>query len=503
MLTRGSYLLWLRLLLAAVACAVWVNVAAAQGTATWTGATSTDWATSTNWSGTAPVNGSNRTFIFGTAANQNTNNTLTGLTANGITFNTGGFDLAGNGVTLAQSINNTAGDNSISLGLTLSTTPSMTVASGTTLTVGGVISQTGGNRGLTADGPGTLVLNGANSYVGTTTISAGVVSVNTLADGGNNSSIGAATTAANNLQLNGGTLQYAGTGSSTNRLFSITNSSTIDASGSGAVNFTSTGTVTNNGSNVGQTLTLTGSNTNNNTLAVTIADGTGARTIALAKSGSGTWVLTGANTYSAGTTVSAGTLLVNNTSGSGTGGGAVTVQNGGTLGGTGTISGGAVTVQNGGTLAPGASAAVGTLHTATTTFSSGSTFAVDLNGSSSADQLASTGTLTFNSFTLALNNLGGTYNTTQNYTIATATTLVTSALTLPANFTVGGSQPGGGVTFSTTGFASGDMFSLSRSGNNLVLTYTPVPEAAALAVFAAGLGVVPVARRLRRRAVPA
>jgi autotransporter-associated beta strand protein len=62
--------------------------------------------------------------------------------------------------------------------------------------------------------------------------------------------------------------------------------------------------------------------------------------------------LTGANGYSAGTTVSGGTLQVNNLVGSGTGPGAVTVASGGTLGGTGIISG-AVTVNSGGVLAPG------------------------------------------------------------------------------------------------------------------------------------------------------
>jgi autotransporter-associated beta strand protein len=80
----------------------------------------------------------------------------------------------------------------------------------------------------------------------------------------------------------------------------------------------------------------------------------------LTKVGPGRLTLSGANTYSGMTTVSGGTLLVNNTSGSGTGVGSVQVASGGTLGGTGII-GGAVTVTNGGVFAPGPLAGIGTL----------------------------------------------------------------------------------------------------------------------------------------------
>ena len=59
---------------------------------------------------------------------------------------------------------------------------------------------------------------------------------------------------------------------------------------------------------------------------------------ALEKTSSGTLVLGDGNLYSGGTLVSAGTLLVNNTSGSGTGSGDLSVAIGGTLGGSGIVA---------------------------------------------------------------------------------------------------------------------------------------------------------------------
>ena len=70
------------------------------------------------------------------------------------------------------------------------------------------------------------------------------------------------------------------------------------------------------------------------------------------KTGTGTLTLTGNNTYVGPTIVTAGTLAVNNVSGSGTGRSAVSVLTGGTLTGSGSISG-PVTIANGGALSPG------------------------------------------------------------------------------------------------------------------------------------------------------
>ena len=94
------------------------------------------------------------------------------------------------------------------------------------------------------------------------------------------------------------------------------------------------------------------------------------------KDGAGTTTLKLAGSYSGGTTVFNGTLLVNNSTGSGTGSGAVTVASGATLGGTGSIAG-PVTI-NGGILSPGAS--IESLSSGTLTFTGG-TFKYEMDSS--------------------------------------------------------------------------------------------------------------------------
>ncbi|OLY76826.1 autotransporter outer membrane beta-barrel domain-containing protein [Pseudomonas sp. ATCC PTA-122608] len=117
----------------------------------------------------------------------------------------------------------------------------------------------------------------------------------------------------------------------------------------------------------------------------------------LIKSGAGSLILTGDNTYRGPTTVNGGRLAVNGSLTS-----AVTVNDSGTLGGSGRIA--ALQVNSGGTVAPGNS--VGTLQVAgDVNLAAGSTYAVELT-STSSDQIVATGKVILGggTVTLALEN---------------------------------------------------------------------------------------------------
>jgi autotransporter-associated beta strand protein len=273
----------------------------------------------------------------------------------GTTFGTFNID---NSV-VAGGISNTSVISAQNVTLTATNGAIFNIASGATNGIdldvtGTLVHLTHGDTGLIKNGNGVMRVNGGNSFTSPVTLNAGTLTTASLANGGVNSGIGASTNVATNLVLSGGLLQYTGATASTDHLFTLgANGGTIDASGTGPLTFSNTGSISGIGSS---TLTLTGSNTAANTMTPVITDGTGPNS--LTKTGSGTWVLAGANTYTGATSVNQGRLIV---SGSTAAGSAVGVS-GGALSGTGTING-SVTI-NSGAIDPGATgpASIGTLN---------------------------------------------------------------------------------------------------------------------------------------------
>ncbi len=207
------------------------------------------------------------------------------------------------------------GTNDLNLGaggVSLNANRTVTVNAGN-LTDGGVIS---GAFSLNKDGAGTMVLSGASTYTGNTTLTGGTLSVSSLANGGSNSNIGKSNANGTSLVFDGGTLQYTGAGSTTNRDFTVTaNGGTLDASGTGNLNFNNTTAsvlFTGNGT---RTLTLTGINTGNNSLGLLIGDKSAGNATSLVKTGAGQWQLTATNTFTGSATVNQGTLKLNGSAG--------------------------------------------------------------------------------------------------------------------------------------------------------------------------------------------
>ena len=141
--------------------------------------------------------------------------------------------------------------------------------------------------------------------------------------------------------------------------------------------------------------------------AITNAQYTGTGAVAaIRKVGTGIWTLTNANTYTGGTTINAGTIMVNNTTGSGLGTGAVTVNSGATLAGTGIVTG-AVTVNTGGILSPANGTGTFTVSN-NVTIATGGILAVDIDKTVVKNDLLSlTGALTM-AGTLKVNALNTT-----------------------------------------------------------------------------------------------
>jgi autotransporter-associated beta strand protein len=221
----------------------------------------------------------------------------------------------------------------------------------------GVISDPAGFITTVTKGEsGRWALQGTNTFTGNVNFNNGFLEVSSIGNQGVASNLGAGTTIGFGQGTANGTLEYIGTGETTNRIVDLKTSNTgggrIDNNGTGALVFTANTVHT--GSVGAKTLTLGGTSTGFvNQFNGVINDQALGELVGVTKAGASTWSLGGVNTYTGATSVTAGTLLINGSTSTG----AVSVGAGATLGGSGTI-GGSTTVF--GTHAPGNSPGVQT-----------------------------------------------------------------------------------------------------------------------------------------------
>ncbi len=344
-------------------------------TATGTGSGGTGtWNTSTaNWFNGSADQTWNNTFspvaVF--AGTAGTVTLGTGITASALTFNTTGYTVTGNTLTLAGG------------------TGAVSVGSGVTDTISSVVA---GSTGLTLSGGGTLVLTAANSYSGTTTISAGTLQVG-----------------------NGGTTGSLGTGAVTdNAVLLIDLSTSINVtnaiSGSGTLNLTSTGGAILQSSAI--------------TVASVVASASTGITLTNAGNTVSTFNATNTTSGNVSLTDTSGTLAITGISETG---GTVTVNNTGSINITGTVSaagGNAVNLTASGALSESGSGLISTTGTLTTSSATGTS----LGGA----------------------NAVGTFNATNSTSGNISLTNAMATLTVPSLAEVAG----GSVTISNTGATS-------------------------------------------------
>jgi autotransporter-associated beta strand protein len=242
-----------------------------------------------NYQGATTVEAS--TVLSLGASDQLPNGASTGDVALNGTLRFNGFSETINGLSGTGTVDGVSGTSTLSIG-----------DNNATSTFAGVLRNSGVNAvlGLTKIGSGTLTLSGSNSYAGTTRVNAGTLllaNVNTLY-GGTTSSWTAA-----NLTTGSGAVAAFTVGSA-NPQFTSANLATI----LGMASTGSTGFL--NGSTVGIN---TESGTFSHGSAIANPNG-GANALSLVKLGSGVLALSGSNSYSGATTISAGTLRVGSAS---------------------------------------------------------------------------------------------------------------------------------------------------------------------------------------------
>jgi autotransporter-associated beta strand protein len=302
------------------------------------------------------------------------------------------------------------------------------------ITFNGVASSTGTistSYNLFKQGTGTWKFsNEANTFDGFFYIIGGTVEVNKLASLNQTSSLGKPTTStANRVSFGyssngGGSLSFVGSNSCTSDRAFILHGST-----------STTSKILSNGQNSSATLTLSGnlssavsgsfnfalggSSSAVNSFDGAISNGTG--TISLIKEGSTTWKLTGSNSYTGSTTISAGVLNIQNATGTGTTAGGVSVTSGAALelqGGI-TVGAEALTINSTGVSSGGSLRNI----------SGNNTWGGTVTQASASRINSDAGTLTLsasNAITGTYNlTIGGAGNTTVSGTITTSTGTLT------------------------------------------------------------------------------
>jgi autotransporter-associated beta strand protein len=428
----------------------------------------------------------------------NTTNTFTGpisITGGEVRFAANGsLGNAANTVTVdggRLGIVNAAGtvdlsSRSIYLGSTAGTSISAPGALTTILKYDGVLQdKTGSNGILVKQGQGILSLGGVSTYTGDTSINNGNIQLTT---GNNRLPTGTVVNIGQSASANLGTLDLNGLNQQIAGLNST--SGTNATTGKNTVTSAAVATLTIGGA--GSYSYGDGTNANSGVI-------TGA--ISLVKQGNGIQTLGDANTYTGNTNVAAGTLVINGNQSAATG--YVTLANGATLMGTGTV-GGATTIN--GTHAPTAQAS-GSSQTFSSTlnYAPNSTFEWNLNaapddpGANASNlgtygQVAAAGTVSgtsafkvvlgANSFTDAFWDTNKSWNNI--FTGAGVTTGTLHSLFATFDTTTG---------VDSTGHVAGQgYFTFTPTGNTLTWTAAvPEPTTGALVGLLAGAGL------LRRR----
>jgi len=486
------------------------------------------------------ISGNYRITKTGTGANSLSNNYLTLRASNniaGVTVNSGilgyknrnalgtGTLILADGVTVGQdgSVNNTATADTIA---DRTVANNINILGNVTFGLGGTSSYFSGNvdlnnatrtltmqnstylsgsianGGLVAQRMDTdllsskmLALYGANTYGGGTTVIG-------VADRTNNVTLGLG----NNSALGTGSLTFSGGGTNIMRGVTV---STADQNRTITNNIAINSGVTVSVDSMSTLTTVVAGAAVTNTVSVNMAlNGVISGGGALVKTNSNTLTLGGANTYTGGTTVNQGNLLVNGSIG------AVTVNTTGGLGGSGTV--GALTLNSGGLLNPGNSP--GKLTAASAIVLGGSTYnwqISSLTGTAGTDWdlfsvtglLDMSGVTSANKWNLVVTGdsgfTGWTDTSSYSYLFAQATSVSGFSSTVGTDITSLFNITTSGITSSPNSSfnANGDFKVVVGSADGLTtLNLMAVPEPSTGAMLMFGLvGLVGV-RALRRKA---